>query len=101
QQEDWVNAGAMLARMTFAVDLAAGRIAGVRVAPPSAGAAAPAGAAPGAGVPALLGAVLPAVDTSGLAARIAAELERQDAPLRQRARFVLGLALGSPEFQRK
>src|SRR5690606_22583068 len=42
--EDWVNSGAMLARMGFAIDLAAGRVDGVR---PDAGRRARVARAPG------------------------------------------------------
>jgi hypothetical protein len=93
--EDWVNTGAMLARMTFGLDLAGGRVAGTRVDIPSL--AREAGRDP----EGLLTAVMPGTDTSTLAEKIRAELEAQAVPQRQRPARVLGLALGSPEFQRR
>ena len=56
RSDDWVNSGALLARMNFALDLAGGRIDGVRIDP----------------------------------------LTRRERGIR-----ALGLALGSPEFQRR
>jgi uncharacterized protein (DUF1800 family) len=104
--EDWVNTGAMLNRMNFGLDLAAGRIDGVRVdgvalAQEDGGRA----GASASGLPqldALLGAVLPYTPTATLAQRIREDVDAQaaDAP-RQRLARVLGLALGSPEFQRR
>jgi hypothetical protein len=92
--EDWVNTGAMLARMTFGLDLAAGRVAGARV---DAQALASAAADP----EEMLAALLPGAATAPLAQKIRAELEGQGVPERQRAARALGLALGSPEFQRR
>jgi uncharacterized protein (DUF1800 family) len=93
--EDWVNTGAMLSRMNFALELAGGRVQGVRVN----GAALLRGAP---GVDPLLAAVLPAVDTGRLAERIRGDGEAQGgAPPRERLTRALGLALGSPDFQRR
>jgi uncharacterized protein (DUF1800 family) len=93
--EDWVNTGAMLARMTFSLDLAAGRVQGARVDIPSLGPQA------GANPERLLMAVLPGTETRSLAEKIRTELELQAVPQRQQASRTLGLALGSPEFQRR
>lgn len=75
--EDWVNSGAMLNRMNFATALAANRIQGVRI--PTSEVA--------------LADLMPGVNTMKLEATIKAE-----GAAGARA---LGLALGSPEFQRK
>ena len=94
--EDWVNSGALLARMNFALELAAGRLNGVRV---DARRLVPAGDA---GVRALLRAIVPAAETAALEASITAELQAMgDATARERAARALGLALGSPAFQRR
>jgi uncharacterized protein (DUF1800 family) len=93
--EDWVNTGAMLSRMTFGLDLAAGRVRGARVnlqALTRRAGATPEG---------LLAAVLPGVDTAALAGKITAEIQDQGVPQGQRVPRALGLALGSPEFQRR
>jgi hypothetical protein len=52
-------------------------------------------------VEAVLAAVLPGADTGRLAGVIEGELERTPPAPRQRAATILGLALGSPEFQRR
>jgi hypothetical protein len=96
QQEDWVNTGAMLSRMTFGLDLAAGRIQGVRTDPTR-----PSARAGPESVEATLEALIPTTSTTRLATAIGAELETQAVPPRQRPGRVLGLALGSPEFQRR
>lgn len=96
-QEEWVNSGALLARMNFAVALAAGRIPGVRVdldriAPPTADHAR----------------LLDAVDRHCLAgtmgertrATILRELADVHDPVQARA-LAVGLALGGPDFQRQ
>jgi hypothetical protein len=105
--EDWVNTGAMLNRMNFGLDLAAGRVDGVRLdgaavvggnrARQRAGAAGP--ALP---LETMLSAVVPTLDTTELAQKIRADLEQQT-ELNQRALAAraLGLALGSPAFQRR
>jgi uncharacterized protein (DUF1800 family) len=95
--EDWVNSGAMLNRMNFGLDLAAGRVDGARINPATLSAnqrAEP--------LPALLAAVLPAMDTQRLAERIREDAQQQaDAQPRARIARALGLALGSPEFQKR
>ena len=77
--EDWVNSGAMLARMNFALDFAAGRIDGVSPA-----------VSASSDVDDLLRTVLPGSSAPGLT-----DILRDD-PAR-----ALGLALGSPEFQQR
>ncbi len=95
-QEDWVNSGALLARMNFAVALAAGRLPGLpldldRVVP----------------LPADRPALIAAVDRTILGGRMSANtravIEREVASLDLRAARALavGLALGGPEFQRQ
>jgi uncharacterized protein (DUF1800 family) len=93
--EDWVNTGAMLARMTFGLDLAAGRVTGARVDIPAIAPRA------GADTNAMLAALLPGMDASTLAGKIATEIQDPTMQQRQRAQRALGLALGSPEFQRR
>jgi uncharacterized protein (DUF1800 family) len=89
----WVGASGLLARLNFALDLSAGRIAGLDL-PPAAFAAQ---AAPGT---ALADAVAARLVPSGLSpstrATIAAEPSKSLTPSR-----VAGLVLGSPEFQRR
>lgn len=72
--EDWVNSGAMLARMNFALEFAAGRIDGVRP-----------------GVAPSLHDLLPGQPVDELQRIIGDDVAGDRA---------LGLALGSPEFQR-
>jgi uncharacterized protein (DUF1800 family) len=114
--EDWVNTGAMLNRMNFSLDLAAHRIDGVRInaasllhgygsrARTAAGMALQDAALQDAAaqLDALLATVMPHAETAPLAARIRADLEADTtaAPGQKFAR-ALGLALGSPEFQRR
>jgi len=91
---DWVNSGAMLNRMNFALALAAGRLDHVRVDPASlAGDAADP-------VHALAVAILPGHDTRRLEAAVREDLARQP-DLDPHARVVraAGLILGSPDFQ--
>jgi len=93
--EDWVNSGAMLNRMNFGLDLAGGRVDGVRID----ASLMPRGET---STDVLLTAVLPGIDTKRLSQRISEDLAAQSG-LTQRARLqrALGLALGSPEFQRR
>jgi uncharacterized protein (DUF1800 family) len=78
--EDWVNSAAMLARMNFGIDLAAGRIAGVT--PRSS--------------------ALPFTPSPLLMQAIAEDIAVQkDLTPRARAARELGLLLGSPEFQKR
>lgn len=96
--EDWVNTGAMLNRMNFGLDLAAARVDGVRITP-AALLSASDRAEP---LLAVLGAVLPGIDTQQLAQRMREDAQQQ-AEMQPRARIsrALGLALGSPDFQRR
>jgi uncharacterized protein (DUF1800 family) len=96
--EDWVNSGAMLNRMNFGLDLAAGRVDGARVNPATL-IASDRRAEP---LPALLATLLPGTDTQRLAEQIRADLEQQtDTQPRARVARALGLVLGSPDFQRR
>jgi uncharacterized protein (DUF1800 family) len=116
--EDWVNSGAMLNRMNFGLAVAANRLDGVRIEPGSLGGPArPASVE--AWVPDLLKRLLPGVETAKLQTTILTELQKPvdvtpaqegemrarrnapNAPVREKAARALGLALGSPEFQRK
>jgi len=96
-QEDWVNSGALLARMNLAVALAAGRLPGVsvdldRVVPASADHAV----------------LLDAIDRQLLAGRLSVrtrgvileQLAGIRDPVAARA-LAVGLALGGPDFQRQ
>ena len=92
--EEWTNGGAMLARMNFALALAAGRLPGVRLPPLQAP-----GATPEARVHALARRVLPAAPTAELERRVLADVA--NAPGGASDVRALGLLLGSPEFQKK
>jgi uncharacterized protein (DUF1800 family) len=99
--EDWVNSGAMLSRMNFALELAEGRVGAMQPALQE--------LVPGVDptnsevvVNELLAAVLPGTDTTELAQAILADLQKNAAGQpRARTARALGLALGSPEFQRR
>ena len=96
--EDWVNSGAMLNRMNFGLDLAAGRVDGARVNP----ATLIANNQRGEPLPALLATLLPGTDTERLAGQIRADLAQQtDTQPRARVARALGLVIGSPDFQRR
>lgn len=86
--DDWVNSGAMLARMNFGLALAAGRIDGVRPVRD-----------PAMDVETMLLRILPGADTDRLARLIREDLARD--PAADPHARALGLALGSPEFQRR
>ncbi|HTS88333.1 MAG TPA: DUF1800 domain-containing protein [Gemmatimonadales bacterium] len=97
RQEDWVNSGALLGRMNTGVALAAGRIAGSA---PDLDALAPASADYGA----LLDAIDHQLFAGSMSARTRAAVtnELNEIPNPEAARtFAIGLALGSPEFQRQ
>jgi hypothetical protein len=96
-QDEWVNSGALLERMTFATALASGRLPGVtvdldRIVPASAD----------------YDALVEAVNRSCLSGRmtdhsrsvIRKQLAGISDPVEARA-FAVGLALGGPEFQRQ
>ena len=99
--EDWVNSGAMLARMNFGLDLAEGRVDRTRPALEE--------FAPGvdardtnALVRGVLASVLPGTNTESLAQALVADLEKNaTGAARARTARAIGLAIGSPEFQRR
>ncbi len=118
--EDWVNSGAMLNRMNFGLALAANRLDGVRFdGKLLAGDAQPESVEQW--VPLMLQRLLPGIDAGRLQSTILTELAKpQDdttaltrdemrqerrmplnAPVREKAGRALGLALGSPDFQKK
>jgi hypothetical protein len=82
----WVSTSGLVARLNFALDLSAGRIAGVEL-PPSAFAES-------------ADAVAARLVPSGLSASTRATLEAEAKAAPGPAR-VAGLVLGSPEFQRR
>ncbi len=86
--EDWSSSGSLLQRVNFALALAAGGIRGVRVAEPRS-------------AEETFASILPGVDSEALAEAITDELAAGNAPGDQSARRTLGLALGSPQFQRR
>ena len=98
--EEWASGAALLQRMNLGLALATGHIRGVRI--PGDLSRQP--------VDALLAEILPGVDTSGLSVTIEQEmsggfagLEGPLAEMRDRnapGELALGLALGSPQFQR-
>jgi uncharacterized protein (DUF1800 family) len=95
-QEDWVNSGALLQRMNFAVGLAAGRAPGVRTNLDGVVAAAEAAA--------LIAAVNERVLGGQMTERTRDVLARQLADVRDPAQarvLAVGLAIGGPEFQRQ
>ena len=108
--DDWVNSGAMVNRMNFALALAAGRLDGVRIDARGifGGSAA---SDPKTRIRLLLAQLMPGVETGTLEATILREISQPassaDQPTRDRdarrqaAVRALGLALGSPAFQKK
>lgn len=88
----WVSTSGLVARLNFALDLSAGRIAGVEL-PPAAFASA---ATPG---PALADAVAALLVPSGLSPETRATLAAESAAATPER--MAGLVLGSPEFQRR
>jgi uncharacterized protein (DUF1800 family) len=107
--DEWVNSGALLARMNFGLNLASGRVAGVR--PDGArlsGGLREAGTRTGEAGRAIadvLQRLLPGVETARLQTAILADVQEQAAAGETTARALgmraVGLALGSPEFQRR
>jgi uncharacterized protein (DUF1800 family) len=87
--EDWVSTGGLLARLNFALDLAAGRIGGVRL--DVAALAGPTASDPAAA----LAARLAPAGLSGSTWQTLASEEGLDSTR------LAGLILGSPEFQRR
>jgi uncharacterized protein (DUF1800 family) len=110
RSEDWVNAGAMLSRMNFGLALAAGQVQGVRLDGARLMGPAPA-TADGKALERLLERLMPGIDTEKLEATIRADPGTRaagdsGASAGRNAQAgaggrVLGLALGSPEFQRR
>jgi uncharacterized protein (DUF1800 family) len=120
--EEWVNSGSMIARMNFGLGLVSGRMDGVRLnggtrrredaggtaettGTGTAGTARSAGTTTlGTPLDVMVGRILPGVDATTLLHAIRADLEEQVAngqTQRQLALRAAGLALGSPEFQRR
>ena len=96
-QADWVNSGALLARMNFAVALAAGRLPGVaidldRVAPPTSD--------PETLIRSIDREILGGRMNPNTHAVILREIGSEGSPAGARA-LAIGLALGAPEFQRQ
>jgi uncharacterized protein (DUF1800 family) len=100
--EEWVNSGAMLNRMNFALDVAGGRLPGVRpdvqrlVGGPAAD--------PDSAVPDLIDTLVPGMRTDALVSAIRADLTEQaesGTARRLLAARAVGLTLGSPQFQRR
>ena len=85
--EEWISTSALLERMNFALDLAAGRIRGVRLADSAA-------------ADSSLDAVAEKILPGGLSQASKKTLEAEAEKDRGEARLV-GLVLGSPEFQRR
>jgi uncharacterized protein (DUF1800 family) len=97
RQEDWVNSGALLARMNFAVQLASGRVAGVAV---DLDRVVPATDDHTALVAAVDHAVLGGAMSAQTRQTILKELADVPDPRAARA-LAVGLAIGGPEFQRQ
>ncbi len=99
--EEWASGAALLQRMNLGLALATGQIRNVRI--PGGLSRQP--------LDEMLTEILPGVDTSGLSATIASEirsgfagLDGRLADMRRQAgpsELALGIALGSPEFQRR
>jgi uncharacterized protein (DUF1800 family) len=97
RQEDWANSGALLARMNFAMALAAGREPGATV---DLDAVVPTTSDRAALVDSVNARILGGAMSDHTRQVILAELEDMPDPVRGRA-LAVGLALGSPEFQRQ
>jgi uncharacterized protein (DUF1800 family) len=88
KSDDWVNSGALLARMNFGIDLMAGKVAGVRPLPRAVA----------------VTSLLPGINTATLEKNIAADVaSNTDVSSNPRARIArtVGLVIGSPEFQKR
>jgi uncharacterized protein (DUF1800 family) len=95
-QADWVNSGALLQRMNFAVGLAAGRAPGATV---DLDALVPTGE-----TPALIAALNERLLAGAMSEQTRSVLSRELADIRdpaQRRAYAVGLVLGGPEFQRQ
>jgi uncharacterized protein (DUF1800 family) len=100
--EEWVNSGAMLNRMNFALELASGRLPGVR--PDGQRLVRDRNADPDTAVPDLIDLLIPGMRTDALVSAIRADLmEQAESGAARRALAVraMGLTLGSPQFQRR
>jgi uncharacterized protein (DUF1800 family) len=100
---DWVNSGSMLGRMNFAITLAGGRMDGIRFDGARFTGVAGTGLTGAAWLEAMLASLLPSVPHEALSGGIQADLGEQmlaGATRRVLAARAVGLALGSPEFQR-
>jgi uncharacterized protein (DUF1800 family) len=97
RQADWANSGALLARMNFAVALASGHQPGAAV---DLDAVLPVNSDAGALVDAVNQRILAGAMTGHTRSVIVSELSDIADPVRGRA-LAVGLALGSPEFQRQ
>ena len=97
RQEDWLNSGALLARMNAAVAIAAGRLPGATV---DLDALVPATADRDALVAAVNDRILAATMSEHTKAVIRDQLSDVSDPQQARA-LAIGLALGGPDFQRQ
>jgi uncharacterized protein (DUF1800 family) len=101
--EEWVNSGAMLNRMNFALELTSGRFPGVR--PDGQRLARDPDADPDMAVSDLIDLLTPGLRTDALVSTIQADLTAQTdaaaSPVRSLGARAVGLALGSPAFQRR
>jgi uncharacterized protein (DUF1800 family) len=96
-QEDWVNSGALLARMNFAVQLASGRLPGVTIDLDGVVPLTPDHAA-------LVDRINQAVMSGGMSAHTRDVILKQLADItdpRMARALAVGLAIGGPEFQRQ
>ena len=101
--DEWVNSGAMLQRMNYALALAGGSIRGVRIDPESVlggRSLAEVRDDPELMVGAMAGQLLPGADTAELQRVVVDDLQGQDGSGGSDARRAAGLLIGSPEFQR-
>ncbi len=107
--EAWVNTGSLLSRMNFGLQLAAGRVAGVEIDLPALdGGREPASRQealrryagllmPGRGVEQAVKVLAPLASDPTLARKVDEDVRRPPTPLEH----VVGVILGSPEFQRR
>jgi uncharacterized protein (DUF1800 family) len=86
--EEWISTTSLLERMNFALDLSAGRIRGVRLGRPTE-------------AEATLDSVAAQILPGGLSARSRETLESEAKKDADEPSKLVGLVLGSPEFQRK
>lgn len=101
--DEWINGGAMLQRMNYALSLAGGRIRGVRVEAREhmeSYSDLARGVDPEAAVTLLAQAFLPGVESRELVEIVVDDLVREDFDGTAATRRAAGLLIGSPEFQR-